>query len=501
MTYEDDLNYSDKEKYKKYKKSYKNPKKTLKNKTTKNKNKLRRGVKCSSSFEFNILHANVAGLKNAKHCLINEVKKSNSTIFTINETNFKKKGNFKMDDYVIFETIRAKQIGGTLMGVHKSLDPVLIAEHCDPYEILVIETKIGLKEIRIITGYGPQETWTEDKRMPFFVTLEEEITCAEMAGKSILIAMDANSKLGSTLINGDPHPQSLNGTILAGIIRRHALIVGNGVETKCVGKITRKRQTKNGIEESIVDLVLMSSDMEELFLSLNIDDKRENVITKVAPKKSGRIRITESDHNTMVGKFGIKWRSTEIKVKNEIFNYDSEGLKKFKNTTEANGTLSNITKKDENVNILTKQFLKKLKQVKHKWFKKIKIRKSDNKEIENLYNKRKLLRNKSDKESKNKLNEIEEELANKLSEDLYGIIESETSKINSEEGGFHSGDLWRLKNKLKKVSRDPPTAILNEDGKLVTSSAEIKSTTLKHFVKLLNTKNSNVKYATLQQER
>jgi hypothetical protein len=69
------------------------------------------------------------------------------------------------------------------------------------------------------------------------------------------------------------------------------------------------------LEESIVDLVLMSSDMEELFVSLNIDDESKKVITKVAPKKSGRLRITESDHNTMVAKYAIKWRSNERKVK------------------------------------------------------------------------------------------------------------------------------------------------------------------------------------------
>ena len=118
------------------------------------------------------------------------------------------------------------------------------------------------------------------------------------------------------------------------------------------------QKTKNGLEESIVDLLLISSDMEELFLTLNIDDERKNVITKGAPKKSGRIRITESDHNTMVGKYDIKWRSNEIKVKNEMFVYDSDGLKKFKNITEAKGTFLNITSQDENVGNITKKSLK-----------------------------------------------------------------------------------------------------------------------------------------------
>ena len=91
------------------------------------------------------------------------------------------------------------------------------------------------------------------------------------------------------------------------------------------------------------------------------------------------------------------------KVKNEIFNYDLKGLEKFLNTTDAKRTLSNITKQDENVNLLTKKFLKKSKEIKHQCFKKFKIKKSDNKEIEELFNKRKLLKQQTGKESKKNL--------------------------------------------------------------------------------------------------
>ena len=64
--------------------------------------------------------------------------------------------------------------------------------------------------------------------------------------------MDANSKLGPNIVPGDMHSQSENGKILADIIKRHNLIVGNGLP-KCKGLVTRKRVTKNGIEESIID--------------------------------------------------------------------------------------------------------------------------------------------------------------------------------------------------------------------------------------------------------
>ena len=66
-----------------------------------------------------------------------------------------------------------------------------------------------------------------------FVALELEIASAEFDGKSIFIELDANSKLGPGIIPQDPHNQTPNGRILAGIIERHALVVINGVVNKC----------------------------------------------------------------------------------------------------------------------------------------------------------------------------------------------------------------------------------------------------------------------------
>ena len=109
-----------------------------------------------------------------------------------------------------------------------------------------------------MTGYGPQETWSEAERLPFFLALEQEIIKAEMQGKSMYIEMDSNSKLGPQIIPSDPHPQSTNGKLLAGIIDRHGLIVANGLDEKCEGAITRRRVTTDSVEESIIDHVLIS---------------------------------------------------------------------------------------------------------------------------------------------------------------------------------------------------------------------------------------------------
>ena len=76
------------------------------------------------------------------------------------------------------------------------MEPVLIEEYSENFELVVAEIKVADKEIRIMKGYGPQETWKDEDKMPFFVALEEEIAKALMANKSIVLEMDANSKLG-----------------------------------------------------------------------------------------------------------------------------------------------------------------------------------------------------------------------------------------------------------------------------------------------------------------
>ena len=128
--------------------------------------------------------------------------------------------------------------------------------------------------MRVISGYGPQENWPEEKRMPLFIALETEIEKAALAGRSVLVEMDANAKLGNKYIKGDPHEMSPNGLILAKIVERQMLIVGNGLNI-CKGTISRKRVTKNSVEQSVIDIVLFSGDMLDSLVSLDVDEEKK----------------------------------------------------------------------------------------------------------------------------------------------------------------------------------------------------------------------------------
>ena len=103
---------------------------------------------------------------------------------------------------------------------HNDLNPKLIKQYEDEFELFVVEIELKQKKVRGLSGYGRQENWPEEKRMPFFIVLETEIEKATLAGRSVIVEMDTNAKLGKKFIKEDPHEMSPNGLILANIVER-----------------------------------------------------------------------------------------------------------------------------------------------------------------------------------------------------------------------------------------------------------------------------------------
>ena len=131
---------------------------------------------------------NVAGLKTKLPSLKAHIKATQSSIITLQETHATRKGTFQIKGYKIFEAIRKnKKDGGSLVGAHCDLNPTVVKEYEDDFELIVIEIETNKNSIRIITGYGPQETWPESERLPFFYALDAEVLNSKLSGKSIII--------------------------------------------------------------------------------------------------------------------------------------------------------------------------------------------------------------------------------------------------------------------------------------------------------------------------
>ena len=457
--------------------------------------RLRRGRKCTVNnsnmksqtvSHIKVFSTNSAGVKYGKINSLNaEVRNTNANIVTIQETHFSQKGKLHMDpSFVIFEAIRKKKFGGTMIAIHQDLNPKLIEEYSDDFELLIVEVETKDSAIRVMSGCGPQENWEEEKRILFFLQLEIEIEKAELAGKSILIQMDANSKLGSKHIKNDPHEMSPNGALLSKIIERHNLTVGNGSE-KCEGLITRRRVTRKSIEESVIDFVIFSNDMNKHFIKMHIDEERHHVLKRIRKTKKGP-KVKESDHNVLISEFNYKVNRKEKEEKIESYNMkNKECQTKFKKFTTHTKMLSSTVDNSDNIDKITERLIKKINGCIKSNFKRRRIR--VHKKVDNddkLYEKMRDLRNKEDDKSKCELANVIEALAEK-SEENFNKIKESMKNIKSEEGAINEKEIWKLKKKLCPKSRDPHCAMLDSKGNLLTSDEAIRRRALEVYSKRL----------------
>ena len=273
-------------------------------------NKSQRGRGSKSDNVIKIFTTNATGLKSKLKSLSAQLKELNVPIFTVQETHFTSKGKINIDGYVVFESIRTnKKNGGTAIGVSETLNPILIEEYNGDMELLVVELKVNKREIRIISGYGPQENLSEEVRVDFYSKLDTEVERASLSGKEVIIAMDANAKLGPKWIPKDKHKICENGKLLENIIIKHGLVVGNS-HVKCQGVITRRRVTTHRTEESTIDYIIMSAELATNVTSILIVEDQKYALTRITKTKSGVV-IKRSDHNVILTELAIPWHSNK----------------------------------------------------------------------------------------------------------------------------------------------------------------------------------------------
>ena len=151
--------------------------------------------------------------------------------------------------------------------------------------------------------------------------------------------------------------------------------------------------------------------MHKSLLSIQIDEDRNHVLTSFTKTKSVQT-IQESDHNSLITKFNLKWEDNVKHIKTEVFNFNNkDGQKRFKEMPSNHTKLSDIFDSNKNINKQTKKFIKKLDGILHQCLKKFKITGAHNKEVDDLFKQQKQLKTKEDMENKRKLKDFEENLA------------------------------------------------------------------------------------------
>ena len=196
--------------------------------------------------------------------------------------------------------------------------------------------------------------------------------------------------------------------------------------------------------------------------------------------------------------------NTEKRIKNErreIYNLkNKECQEKFKYETETTKELSKIVDSNKDLNVVTKRLLKRVDGFITKCFNKIRVTERKDQVLEDLFEKRAELRNKEDKESKVELKRVEKELADKYAEEVYEKIKTEIKDIE-DEVGWNPVNLWKMKKKIIPRPTDPPTAMKNKEGKVLTNNAEILEEAVKHFENLFEEQEVHPEYEDLKNEK
>ena len=274
----------------------KSNKKTVKR--GKRKSKRKNNLNSRNENSMFILGANAAGLANKKESFNRLLNLFLPGVFFVQESKLRIRNKMKHPKYITFEYIRKNCGGGGLLtAVHKTLNPVCVSNDTEE-EVLVVETKLDGKKVRFINGYGPQDDDDEEVRHAFFNRIDIEVKRAKLSGCFICIEMDANAKLGNSINPGDPKEQSKNGKLLEKVIVENELVLVNA-EDVCKGKITRKRQTKINLEESVLDYFICCKNFYSSVTSMIIDEERAYSLTKFSGK-TGNKSIKKSGHNILI---------------------------------------------------------------------------------------------------------------------------------------------------------------------------------------------------------
>ena len=407
----------------------------------------------------------------------------NPHVIVIQETKSKTKSQNTLEGYRCFSTIRGDNGGGIFIACKSGLDPVQIYEGDSQCEVLVVQVKVNnSRKMRIIGGYGTQECAPATLREMYRNSIEEQVSRAFLSGSMVIVAEDANAKLGPTIVPGDPHPMSNNGKLMIEMIERQGLDIINTSEKCKGGPITRKRMVDGKVERSCIDFMLTSTDLTRQLVEATIDSSQIYALTKYTTTK-GHPDIKRSDHYSIVATFDIDVYEKPGK-REEIFKLrDTEGLESFREATTVCGKLKECFE-EADIEKACDKWYKQMDRIFHRCFTKIKISEKPPKktldhdiyqalaEIKKLKEKASVANEMATPQLKMEIERYEQHLATLQGNKIKKIIDDNQNSLQKD-GTFSLNDAWKLKKKIFPRSSDAPFAVLDSNGNMVTEYENI----------------------------
>ena len=208
-----------------------------------------------------------------------------------------------------FSAVRDKKSGGgSYLGIRHGLYESVMIDSGSKASFVTVCLNGKDCSVRLILVYGPQENDSEGKDS-FYHDISVQVEMAYLNGDSIIMVGDLNAKLGYDVIPNDLHPMSNNGEQLFELCNKYNQKVINASE-HCEGVFTHIHKCKQTIEKSVLDYVFISSDLEEYFTCMQIDEEKH-----FTPWRSLKHGKRYSDHCAI--KFCMTMKAFEQKQPSE----------------------------------------------------------------------------------------------------------------------------------------------------------------------------------------
>ena len=181
------------------------------------------------------------------------------------------------------------------------------------------------------------------------------------------------------------------------------------------------------------------------------------------------MKVKESDHNVIITEFNCKMKESRNNAKSKTYNFKNKECQAlFKKYTSETNIITSTIYDNGDIDKVIERFFKKLNGCIALTFDKRRV-KSDRRQCkDDLYDKRRKLKNKSDAESVLELKNITESIA-EAADKNFKTLKEQLDKLKTDEGKINSKQLWKLKKSLCPNVKDAPCAMNDGNGNLITS--------------------------------
>ena len=434
---------------------------------------------------------NADGLFNKLESLENILQENPAAIF-IQETQLNRPGRIKTPssiNYTWYELHRTSKAekgergGGIALGVINDLKPCWISEGNDDCEAITVEIWVEGFPIRLICGYGPQNYDKSYRKEMFWNYLDTEVENASINGAGVILQMDGNLWGGKNIIKNDPKEQNQNGKLFEKFLDKNTGLTVVNALPLCSGLITRRRSTKHGIQESVLDFYVVCEKILPVITNMTIDELGQNSLTKY------KGNIVRTDHCRLDLKIDLVFHKEKNHEPQNVFNVRNKiGQQKFLEYTTNTNMFTKCFLSNKKIEHKFDSWQSKFKKALYACFKRVRMTNVDHKEthIDKLMSlKKEILKQKkiiSSPDFENEMENIEaqisEECSNKEYEKLLKVVE----ELETKNGGTEFTNVWKqFRKAYPKKFKPVPTGVKNIHGKVITHPEEKKEITIKHF--------------------